>query len=36
MGFCDDYVGYGARQKIAIEDLLKDGIFDFFIDIFTL
>lgn len=35
MGFSGDYGGYGARQTIKIDDLLKVDIFDLFTDIFN-
>lgn len=35
MGFSGDYDGYGARQIIKLDDLLKVDIFDLFIDIFN-
>lgn len=35
MGFSGDYGGYGAGQKIPLDNLLKPDIFDLFIDIFT-
>ncbi len=35
MGFSGDYGGYGARQIIKLNDLLKPDIFDLFVDIFT-
>jgi hypothetical protein len=35
MGFSGDYGGYGARQIIKLDDLLKVDIFDLFIDIFN-
>ena len=35
MGFIGDYGGYGARQIIKLNDLLKPDIFDLFVDIFT-
>ncbi|MDB9336232.1 DNA methyltransferase, partial [Nodularia spumigena] len=35
MGFSGDYGGYGARQIIKLDDLLKADIFDLFVDIFN-
>lgn len=35
MGFSGDYGGYGAREIIKLNDLLKPEIFDLFVDIFT-
>ncbi|QXE23232.1 type II restriction enzyme, methylase subunit; N6 adenine-specific DNA methyltransferase protein, N12 class [Richelia sinica FACHB-800] len=35
MGFSGDYGGYGAGEKIKLDDLLKPEIFDLFVDIFT-
>ncbi|MDB9342390.1 hypothetical protein PN456_03900 [Nodularia spumigena CS-586/05] len=35
MGFSGDYGGYGARQIIKLDNLLKADIFDLFVDIFN-
>jgi hypothetical protein len=35
MGFSGDYGGHGAGEKIKLDDLLKPGIFNLFVDMFT-
>jgi hypothetical protein len=35
MGFSGDYGGYGARERIELDDLLKPEVFDRFVLIFT-
>ncbi len=35
MGFSGDYGGYGAGEKIKLDDLLKPDIFNLFVDLFT-
>jgi hypothetical protein len=34
-GFSGDYGGYGARERIELDDLLKPEVFDRFVTIFT-